>query len=424
MQMNSPYLPRIADSVLKESLAAAGAVLIEGPKWCGKTWTAQHQAKSEVSLQNPDTLPKYLKTIDVRPSLLLKGDTPRLIDEWQVAPVLWDAVRYAVDQRGQTNQFILTGSATPADNQVMHTGTGRISRMIMRPMSLFESGESTGQVSLKKLFAGLPDIEELSSLTLEDLAYALVRGGWPATITGPREAALRRASDYVESIINTDISRVDGVDRNPGRVRALLRSLARGVASMVTLRTIIGDMASNDELISDRTVTAYMNALKRIFVIEDQPAWSPALRSRTAIRTVVKRHFVDPSIAAAVLGATPERLMEDIPTFGILFESLCIRDLRIYASAIGGDVYHYHDRNGLEADAIIQLHTGEWAAVEVKLGGSSLDSAAENLLKLADKVDADRMQKPAFLAVLTGVNSAAYRRDDGVFVIPIGCLGP
>ncbi|MDV0443464.1 ATP-binding protein [Methanorbis rubei] len=419
--MTPKYIPRITDITLKEALSTSGAVLIEGPKWCGKTWTANHAAASVLYLQDPDKTSSYLQIADTKPSLLLAGETPRLIDEWQMAPVLWDAVRFSVDQRQKTGQFILTGSASPQDNLVQHTGTGRISRIFMRPMSLFESGESDGSVSLSSLFAGNTNISGISSLDIRQLAFTIARGGWPASVTGSEKTALKRAVDYTEAVINYDISNVDGVEKNPMRVRALLRSLARNTGTMATITTIKSDMATDEESISEKTISGYINALKRIFVIEEQPAWSPALRSKTAIRTSSKRHFVDPSIAAAVLRATPKRLLEDFNTFGILFESLCIRDLRIYASAIDGEVFHYHDRNDLEADAIIQLRDGRWGAVEVKLGSRSIDEAAKNLQKLQSKINAEKMYEPSFLLVLTD-GEFAYRRDDGVYVVPIGCL--
>ncbi|MDO5846349.1 MAG: DUF4143 domain-containing protein, partial [Methanocorpusculum sp.] len=356
-----------------------------------------------------------------KPSLLLKGEVPRLIDEWQMAPVLWDAVRFAVDERHKSGQFILTGSAVPKDNVVSHTGTGRISRIVMRPMSLFESQESNGSVSLQSLFTGSPKIEELSQLTIERLAFALARGGWPASVGDSESAALKKARGYVDAIIHFDISQVDGVEKNPSRVRLLMRSLARNTASMANLSTIRKDITADEGVISEKTIASYITALQRLFVVEDLPAWNPALRSRTAIRTSSKRHFIDPSIAAAVLRATPTRLLEDFNTFGILFESLCVRDLRIYAQKIDGELFHYHDRNDLEADAIIQLRDGRWAAVEVKLGSRDIEEAALHLLTLKNKVDVDKMKAPSFLMILTGTEFA-YQRDDGVYVVPIGCL--
>ena len=337
--MERKYLPRIVDKLLQDRLASTGAVLIEGPKWCGKTRTATEASKSQLFMQDPDKAVSYLKAADTKPSLLLQGDTPRLLDEWQTAPVLWDAVRFMVDQRGKAGQFILTGSAVPKDNVVQHTGTGRISRLLMRPMSLYESMESNGSVSLKALFDGATDIETFSELTIEQTAFAIVRGGWPVSIGESEKNALRHAIDYVEAIINADVSRVDGIEKSPVRVRALLRSLSRNVSTLATIRTIHDDIAlGDDESLSEKTISQYINALDRIFVTESLPAWNPALRSKTAIRTSPKRQFIDPSIATAVMRLTPSRLLEDFNYFGFLFESLCDRDLRIYAEAIDGEV--------------------------------------------------------------------------------------
>lgn len=421
--MENKYLKRIADRVLQDRLAASGAVLIEGPKWCGKTRTALENSKSHLFMQDPDKAISYLKAADTKPSLLLKGDTPRLLDEWQTAPVLWDAVRFMVDQRGKSGQFILTGSAVPKDNVVQHTGTGRISRLLMRPMSLYESMESNGSVSLKALFDGETEIDNFSTLTIEQITFAIVRGGWPASIGKSEKIALRHAIDYVEAIINADISRVDGIEKNPVRVRALLRSLSRNISTLATIRTIHDDIAMGDadESISEKTISQYLGALDRIFVTENLPAWNPALRSKTAIRTSPKRQFVDPSIAAAVLRLTPSRLLEDFNYFGFLFESLCDRDLRIYAEAIDGQVFHYRDASGLEADAVIALNDGRWAAVEVKLGSKEIEDAAVHLLELKNKVNTEKMREPSFLMILTGTE-IAYRREDGVYVVPLGCL--
>ncbi len=421
--MENKYLKRIADRVLQDRLAASGAVLIEGPKWCGKTRTALENSKSHLFMQDPDKAISYLKAADTKPSLLLKGDTPRLLDEWQTAPVLWDAVRFMVDQRGKSGQFILTGSAVPKDNVVQHTGTGRISRLLMRPMSLYESMESNGSVSLKALFDGETEIDNFSTLTIEQITFAIVRGGWPASIGKSEKIALRHAIDYVEAIINTDVSRVDGIEKNPVRVRALLRSLSRNISTLATIRTIHDDIAmgDTDESISEKTISQYLRALDRIFVTENLPAWNPVLRSKTAIRTSPKRQFVDPSIAAAVLRLTPSRLLEDFNYFGFLFESLCDRDLRIYAEAIDGQVFHYRDASGLEADAVIALNDGRWAAVEVKLGSKEIEDAAVHLLELKNKVNTEKMREPSFLMILTG-SEIAYRREDGVYVVPLGCL--
>ena len=419
--MKQKYLSRITDKVLDLALEASGAVLIEGPKWCGKTRTAEEKAKSVLYMQDPDHTESYLKAADIKPSLLLKGKTPRLIDEWQMAPVIWDAVRFAVDRRQESGQFILTGSAVPKDNAVQHSGTGRISRMVMRPMTLFESMESNGSISLKNLFDGKSDGECVSALTIEDLAFALSRGGWPASVGERRTVALRRVYDYVEAVINIDVSRVDDVEKNPARVRSLMRSLARNVSTMATITTIQGDIAGGEGTISDKTISSYLNALRRIFVVEDLPAWSPAMRSKTTIRTSPKRHFVDPSIATAILRTTPDSLLQDLNSFGLLFESLCVRDLRVYAQAIDGEVFHYRDKNGLEADAVVHLKDGRWGAVEVKMGAKEIETAAENLKTLRDKVNVEKMKEPSFLMVLTATEFG-YRRDDGVYIVPIGCL--
>ena len=417
------YLSRVCDKLLQEKLRRTGAVLIVGPKWCGKTATASEAAQSVIYMQDPDRGRSYLAAADTKPSLLLEGDTPRLIDEWQMAPVLWDAVRFAVDQRGMTGQFILTGSAVPVDNATMHTGTGRIARLAMRTMSLYESGESNGSVSLANLFAGKPLEAGFSTLTIEDISHAICRGGWPAAVKMKSSENLKLAQDYVDAIIHQDVSRVDGVERNPKRVQLLLRSLARNVATMASNATLLKDIEANEGSFSMPTLDSYLNALRRIFVIEDQPAWMPSLRSKTAIRTSSKRHFTDPSIVAAALRIDPKALLNDFETFGLLFESLCTRDMRVYAQANDGEVLHYRDKNGLEADMILALNDGRWGAVEVKLGSRQIEEAAEHLKELAAKVDNEKMGKPSFLMVLTG-GELAYKREDGVYIVPIGCLKP
>ncbi len=415
------YMPRLCDAGLQSALQSAGAVLIEGAKWCGKTSTALNASRSALYMQDPDNTASYMAMADTKPSLLLKGETPRLIDEWQMAPVLWDSVRFEVDRRGEAGQFILTGSAVPADNVTSHTGTGRIARLLMRPMSLFESLESNGIVSLRTLFDGVTSVEGISDLTIEEIAYALCRGGWPASVKLKGTAALRMAVDYVEAVINHDVSRVDNVEKNPGRVRLLMRSLARNVATTATYETIRNDMEATDHTISDKTISTYLNALRRIFLIEDLPAWAPSLRSKSAIRTSPKRHFVDPSIAAAVLRTNPEGILTDFRYFGFLFEALCTRDIRIYAQSNDGDVFHFRDKNGLEADLIVRLRDGRWGAIEVKLGNKQIDLAAENLLTLKNRIDKDKMGEPSFLMVITG-GQYAYRRNDGVLVVPVACL--
>lgn len=415
------YMPRLCDADLQLALQSSGAVLIEGAKWCGKTSTASNASRSVIYMQDPDKTGSYLAMADTLPSLLLKGETPRLIDEWQMAPVLWDAVRFEVDKRAETGQFILTGSAVPSDNVTAHTGTGRISRLLLRPMSLFESLESNGLVSLRALFNGELDIEAVSDLTIEKIAFALCRGGWPASVRQKGATALRMAVDYVEAVINHDVSRVDNVEKNPERVRLLLRSLARNIATTATYQTIINDLEATDTTLSDKTIIAYLNALRRIFLVEDLPAWAPSLRSKSAIRTSAKRHFVDPSIATAILRSNPAGILNDFQYFGFLFESLCTRDIRVYAQSNDGDVFHYRDKSGLEADLIVRLHDGRWAAIEVKLGNKQIDLAAENLLALKNRIDNDKMGEPSFLMVITG-GQYAYRRSDGVLVVPLACL--
>jgi predicted AAA+ superfamily ATPase len=421
MSEHKQYLVRLCDLELQKALKSSGAVLIEGAKWCGKTSTASQMSNSTLFMQDPDNAASYLAMADIKPSLLLQGETPRLIDEWQMAPVLWDAVRFEVDKRNAVEQFILTGSAVPSDNVTAHTGTGRISRMLMRPMSLYESLESNGSISLADLFAGKHDIEAVSELTIEKIAFALCRGGWPASVNKNKQAALRMATNYVEAVINHDVSRVDDVEKNPNRVRALLRSLARNISTMATIQTIHDDIEATDNTISEKTISFYLNALCRIFVVEDLQAWLPSLRSKTAIRTSPKRQFVDPSIATAVMRINPEGVLKDFETFGFLFESLCTRDMRVYAQANDGDVFHYRDKSGLEADMVVVLHDGRWGAIGVKLGNKQIELAAKNLLKLKNKIDTHKMGEPSFLMVLTG-GQFAYRREDGILVVPIGCL--
>jgi predicted AAA+ superfamily ATPase len=414
------YISRISDSLLKELLESTGAVLVEGAKWCGKTQSSLQVANSVVYMQDPDEGPGYLAMADTKPSLLLEGETPLLLDEWQMAPVLWDAVRFAVDKRGLMGQFILTGSATPRDNQTAHSGTGRIARMLMRPMSLYESNESNGKVSIKDLFEGKTDIGAKSTLTIEQIAHAICRGGWPAAVISVKQSP-RIAMNYVDAIINLDVQRVDGVEKDPERVRVLLQSLSRNISTLATAKTIMDDMQVNESSITDKTLSSYLNALRRIYVIEDVPAWQPSLRSKTSIRTTNKRQFVDPSIATAAMRTNANGILRDFGTFGFLFESLCTRDLRVYAQACDGAVFHYRDKSELESDLVIKLHDGRWAAVEVKLGMKQIEEAAANLIKLRQKIDTEKMNQPSFLMVLTG-GQVAYKRSDGVLVVPIGCL--
>ena len=419
------YKNRIADILLSRKLEGAGAVLIEGAKWCGKTTTAEQIAKSILYMSDPEKTNQYLEMAEIQPKQLLVGKTPRLLDEWQLAPKLWDAVRFEVDHRDETGQFILTGSAVPpATKDIHHSGTGRSSRLKMRPMSLFESGESNGDVSLSDLFMDNHEITGVNSVSFEQLAFLVCRGGWPRTTEMRNQIALDQAFDYCDAVINSDVSRVDNIVRDPARTRKLLRSYARHQGTQVANTVIKADMVSNGNMqMDDDTLYSYLSALKKIFVIEEMEAWNPNLRSKTAIRTSDTRYFVDPSIATAVLGLGPEDLMNDLNTFGLLFETLCVRDLRVYADAVNGQVYHYRDGADLECDAVIHLRNGKYGLAEIKLGGEKLiEEGAEVLQKLEKKIDTDRMNSPAFKMVLTGTGDYAYQRKDGIFVVPIGCL--
>ena len=418
------YYQRVSDKVLLEHLESKGAVLIEGAKWCGKTTSAKHIAKSVIEMDRPDMTEQYQQMARINPSNLLEGKVPHLIDEWQIATNIWNAVRYEVDRRGEFGQFILTGSSVPAAlDESMHTGTGRIVRMQMRPMSLFESKDSTGQVSLMDLF-NKKDISTVDNHSIDEIAFLICRGGWPAALNHGKKVALKQAFDYYDAVVNDDISRVDRVKRDSERTKRILKSYARNVATQASLETIRSDIISNDvETFDKEALYGYLNALKRIFVIEDSPAWNPNLRSKTAIRTSDTRYFVDPSIAVAALGLGPTDLVNNLELMGLIFENLCVRDLRIYADALDGSVYHYRDKTGLECDAVIHLRNGSYGLVEVKLGGDqSINEGVESLLKLTSKIDTEKMKKPAFLMVLCGVAPFAYKREDGVFVVPITCL--
>ncbi len=425
------YLKRIADEQLSLRLEAFGAVQIKGPKWCGKTTTAQRQARSVIKMQDPDTREGYLATARAKPSLLLNGETPRLIDEWQVAPVLWDAVRHAVDERGMKGQFILTGSTVIDDREIMHTGTGRISSMPMHPMSLYESEESNGKISLQELFDNKElDIDGITSdLSLEQLIFAACRGGWPASLHAMSDAAkLLIAKDYVNIICEEDISRVDNVNRNPALARLITRSYARNIGTLAKKTSMLADVSAEMEGTSMSTFNDYVGALEKLFVIQDVEAWSPSIRSKTVIRTGKKRCFVDPSVAVAALGASPRSLELDLKTFGFVYECLCLRDLRVYSQALDGSLSYYHDRYGLEADAVLHLSDGRYALVECKLGSRDIEAGAAHLLELKRLVQEKnasekqiRMRLPDLLIVLTG-GKMAYTREDGVKIIPIGCL--
>ena len=411
------YYPRICDQVLSRKLQLTGATLVVGPKWCGKTETALQAARSVIYIQSD---PQYKETGKLMPSLLLEGETPRLIDEWQEVPELWNAVRHSVDQRKKQGQFILTGSATPRDEVLAHSGIGRISRIQMRPMSLYESKESTGSVSLKALFEGEQEIAAVSSMDIPQLAFSICRGGWPGAVTLPAGSEML-AREYTDMLVESDIRNLDGVERNPHRVRQVLRSLARNISTLTTANTILADVRANDITINERTLDNYLNAMRRLFVVEDVPAWSPSVRSKTTIRTSVKRQLADPSIATAVMRVDTAGLLHDLNTFGFLFESLCTRDLRVYAQSNDGEIFHYRDKDQLEIDLIISLNDGRWAAIEVKLGEHQADEAAANLIQLKNKVDTSRIGEPSFLMVLTG-GKFAYQRKDGVMVVPLACL--
>ena len=419
------YKKRIADEILQFRLESKGAVLIEGTKWCGKTTTAKQFAKSVVSMQDQDNFATNIELANIKPSALLVGKTPRLIDEWQVAPKLWDAVRYEVDARDEFGQFILTGSAVPVNiSELSHTGTGRIARMLMRPMSLYESGDSSGTVSLKDIFDGNLDIAGTSSIDFEHLAFLICRGGWPKALDCSEKVALAQASDYFDGVVNSDISRVDYVERNKERASRIMRSYARAVAGQTKLSSIVKDIAVNEaNNISEDTVASYIKALKQIFVIEDALAWNPNLRSKAAIRTSDTHYFVDPSIGTAALGLGPKDLINDLHTMGLLFENMCIRDLRVYADMLNGQVYHYRDSNNLECDAVIHLRNGDYGLVEIKLGGEKLiEDGVKTLNKLAANIDTDRMKAPSFKMIITGIGNYAYRRQDGILLVPIGAL--
>lgn len=419
------YKSRIADKILKNKLLSKGAVLIEGPKWCGKTTTAEQIALSVLYMTKPEDMKQNISLAEINPSLLLSGEVPRLIDEWQVAPKLWDAIRFEVDHRNLEGQFILTGSSVPINmDEVTHSGTGRYTRMIMRPMTLFESRESNGSVSLKDLFEGKNNITGTNNLSLEDVAYLCCRGGWPRATFMDKEIALEQAFDYLDSVINSDVSKVDDVSRNPERTKNIMKSYARNLGSQASNETIKADVLKNDSFSLDTdTVLSYINALRKIFVVEDTMAWNPNLRSKTAIRKTETRYFVDPSIAVAALGIGPNDLINDLNTFGLIFENLCVRDLRVYAESLKGTVYHYRDASDLECDTVIHLRDGSYGLIEIKIGGDMLiEEGVNNLIKLQNKIDITKMKKPSFLMVLTAIGKYAYKREDGVYVVPIGCL--
>lgn len=419
------YKHRIADEILKRKLMGKGAVLVQGPKWCGKTTTAKQIAKSLLDLGNPGELSNAKETLQIVPKKLLEGDVPRLIDEWQTIPELWDMIRSEVDNRGEMGQFILTGSSVPMDeNKRMHSGNGRYGWINMRPMSLWESGESNGKISLADLFEGNTFEPFDYSMDVNTLAFQICRGGWPQSTFMEGEVALDQARDYYETIYKVDIHRVDKVRRNSERTRLLLKSYARNTGSATSFSKMSADIKENDNAdISYETISDYIDALKKLFVLEDMPAWNPNLRSKSAIQSSDTRYFIDPSIATSALSLGPEDLINDMSTFGLFFESMAVRDLRTYADALNGDLFHFRDSSGLECDAVLHRRNGEYGLIEIKLGGNNnIEKGAETLKHLAEVIDTDKMKSPAFLMVLTGVGQYAYRRPDGVFVVPIGCL--
>jgi predicted AAA+ superfamily ATPase len=422
------YKHRIMDSLLAKKLQAKGAVLIEGPKWCGKTTTAEEIAASKVLLAKTDAKEQFKRLLEIDSDAALSGEAPMLIDEWQTVPKLWDAVRYTVDHRRKMGQFILTGSAVPdkdAEKEREHSGTGRFAWLTMRPMTLSESGESNGSVSLADLFTAPGKLLERNSLKLQDIAFLICRGGWPMAVGLPEEAALEQAFDYYDAVTKEDVTRVDGVKRASERVRRLMRAYARHQGTQASIATLREDLKNNDTAtLDDDTIVSYLEALRKIFVVEDMQAWNPNLRSKTAIRTADTRYFVDPSIATAALGMGPADLVNDLNTMGFFFETMCVRDLRVYAEALNGKVYHYRDKSGLECDAVVHLRNGQYGLIEIKLGGQSLiDDGVRTLNSLAAQVDTSRMKAPAFKMVLTATGEYAYRRsEDGIYIVPVGCL--
>lgn len=419
------YKHRIADRILERKVLGKGAVLIEGPKWCGKTTTAKQLSKSILDLGDSSVLMQSSQLIEISPKALLEGKTPRLIDEWQALPTIWDCIRSEVDRRGEPSQFILTGSSVlPEAEETIHSGTGRFAYIKMRTMSLYESGESTGSISLSDLFEGKSFEVLQNEMDIDELAYLICRGGWPWATLIPKEVALDQAFDYVDSVVQKDIQRVDKIKRSPDRARLLLRSYARNISQQISYATIRKDMLANDaSTLDEDTVADYVKALKKLFVIEDLAAWNPNIRSKAAIRTSDTRHFVDPSIGTAALRLGPKDLINDLQSFGLFFEDLVVRDLRVYAEALDGELYHYRDSSGLECDTVLHRRNGSYALLEVKIGGENrINEGAANLLALAKNIDTNKMSAPSFMAVIIGVGKYAYQRKDGVYVIPISCL--
>lgn len=418
------YRPRLIDRQVCEYLSTFGAVCIEGPKWCGKTWTASFHAKSEIYIGNPANNFQNRQLAELSPALVLEGEPPRLIDEWQEVPPLWDAVRYHVDQSGKKGQFILTGSATPNHKGILHSGAGRIAKLRMRPMSLYESGDSCGKVSLEKLCHGELDAALTGEVDLKNLIELIIRGGWPGSIGLPIERAALLPTEYLNAVVDDDVYRIDGVKRDTSKMRLLLRSLARNESATVTNKTLKNDVKSmDDEDIDANTVASYLDIFKRLFITDNQPPFSANIRSSVRLKQAEKRHFADPSLACALLKATPSGLLGDLETLGFLFEALCERDLRIYAESFGASLYHYQDYKNQEIDAVIELPDGQWSAFEIKLGANQIDTAAASLLEIKRQIEEEPKGKPPVaLCVLCGMSNATYRRPDGVYVVPITAL--
>ncbi len=418
------YIKRIIDNEIKEKLSIMGAIVIKGPKWCGKTTSAKQIAKSVLEMQNPDLQENYIELADTKPSLLLEGEKPRLIDEWQLAPKLWNAVRYSVDEIGLPNQYILTGSSTPVEDSSLHSGVGRFAFVTMKPMTLFESGDSNGKISLSDILNGNREIDGIKTdLGYEEIAYVLCRGGWPASINLDKNKSLEISKNYIDVLCESDISRVDGVHRNPNLARAILKSYARQVSTIDSNQSLIDDVKANYADVSDRTILEYLSVLKRLYIIEDIEAWNPNIRSKTAIRTAPKKSMIDPSLAVAALGVSPKEIMLDIRTYGLLFENLVNRDLSVYVSSLGGILKHYRDRYNLECDNVIHFNDGRYALIETKLGGTRIKEAEEHLIALRELImkNQPKIGKPEFLMVITATNMA-YTTESGVMVVPIGCL--
>jgi uncharacterized protein len=426
MKNDAIYLPRLIENTITQSMKTNGCIVIEGPKWCGKSTTSERFAKSVVKLQKPATYNQYRILADIGDDNLLFGEKPLLFDEWQKIPELWDYIRNYIDEVSGKGLFILTGSAKPIEDKERHSGIGRIKKITMRTMSMWESNESSGEVSLKQLFNKNGNVSGKNKYQLKDIAHIICRGGFPsAVIEKNQEIALNYAKDYVNALVTTDVTSVDDIKRNPKRARVVLKSYARHISTAAHMTTILKDVESAADIQDIRTVNSYIEAFTKLFVIDETESWTPKLRSKTAIRTTSTKHFVDPSIATAILDANPNDLMSDFNTFGLFFENLVLRDLKIYVQSLEGNVYNYRDKSGLEADAVIHLNDGRWGLIEIKLGGEKLINEGSMTLKtLKDKIDQEKMSKPSFLAIITASDSFAYKREDDVYVIPIACLKP